>query len=71
VPRACVVVNWRKASMKFSWSFVLGLVLSVTLSPATAQESTRLQFEILKDGSTVAKPGVTVVAVPAVSFERI
>jgi hypothetical protein len=55
--------------MNFSKSLVLGLLLSAAVSPAMAQQSIRLQFEILKDGSTVAKPDVTVIAGSAGTIE--
>jgi hypothetical protein len=46
--------------MKLSRLLVLVSVFSVGNSLVTAQESIRLQFEVAKDGSTVAKPEVSV-----------
>ena len=48
--------------MRFSRFLVFALLLSPFVSSALAQEPIRLQFEIIKDGSTVARPEVTVVA---------
>ena len=46
--------------MKLSRLLVITFVFSIGMVPATAQESVRLQFEVVKDGSTVAKPEVLV-----------
>ena len=55
--------------MNFSRFLVLGLLLCAAVSPAMAQQSIRLQFEILKDGSTVANPEVTIIAGSAGTIE--
>ena len=46
--------------MKLSPLFAFAFVVSVGMSAGLAQESIRLQFEVTKDGSTVAKPEVSV-----------
>ena len=46
--------------MKLSRLFVLAFLFSIGMSPAIAQESIRLQFEIVKDGATVARPEMSV-----------
>ncbi len=45
--------------MKLSRLFLFAFLFSVGMSQAIAQESIRLQFEVVKDGSTVAKPEVS------------
>jgi hypothetical protein len=55
--------------MKSTRSVLFGLLFSAAVSPAMAQESIRLQFEILKDGSTLARPEVTVIAGTAGTIE--
>jgi len=55
--------------MKLSRLFVFGFLLSVGISLAIAQESIRLQFEVVKDGSTVAKPELSVTSGSAGSIE--
>ena len=45
--------------MKLSRLLVFAFVFSAGMSPAIAQELIRLQFEVAKDGSTVAKPEVS------------
>ncbi len=42
--------------MKLNRLFVFAFVLSVGIPSAIAQESVRLQFHVTKDGSSVAKP---------------
>jgi hypothetical protein len=46
--------------MKSSRLFVVAFLFSIGMSPAIAQESVRLQFEVAKDGSTVARPEMSV-----------
>ena len=46
--------------MKLSRLAVFAFIFLVGLSPAIAQESIRLQFEVAKDGSTLAKSEVSV-----------
>jgi hypothetical protein len=45
--------------MKLSCLLVLAVVFSVSMSPAIAQQSIRLHFEVVKNGSTVASPEVS------------
>ena len=42
--------------MNFGRLFVLACLLAVSMSPVLAQETTRLQIEITRDGTLVAKP---------------
>src|SRR5258705_10107602 len=46
----------RRVPMKLNRLFVFAFVLSVGIPSAIAQESVRLQFHVTKDGSSVAKP---------------
>ena len=46
--------------MKFSRLLIFAFVFSIGMSPAIAQQSVRLQFEITRNGSTVARPEVSV-----------
>ena len=46
--------------MKLRRLFVFAVVFSVSMSPAIAQQSIRLHFEVVKNGSTVARPEVSV-----------
>lgn len=55
--------------MKLSRLFVLACLVFVGTSLAIAQESIRLQFEVVKDGSTVAKPEVSVISGSVGSIE--
>jgi len=55
--------------MKLSRLFVFACLVFIGTSLATAQESIRLQFEIVKDGSTVAKPEVSVISGSSGSIE--
>ena len=55
--------------MTLSRLFVFAFLLSVGMSTAIAQESIRLRFEVVKDGSTVAKPEVSVNSGSAGSLE--
>jgi len=55
--------------MKLSRLFVFVFLFSVGMSLAVAQGSIRLQFEVVKDGSTVANPEVSVTAGSAGSIE--
>jgi hypothetical protein len=50
----------RRIPMKSSRLFVFALVFSFSISPAVAQQPIRLQFEVVKNGSTVARPEVLV-----------
>ena len=45
--------------MKFSHVWAFAFVLWIGMSPVIAQQSVRLQFEIARDGSTVARPEVS------------
>jgi len=55
--------------VKLNHLFVLAFVLSAGLSAAMAQESVRLRFEVVKDGSTVAKPEISVTSASAGRIE--
>lgn len=46
--------------MKLNRLFVVAFVLSVGIPSAIAQESVRLQFDVTKDGSSLAKPEMSV-----------
>ena len=46
--------------MELSRLFAFAFLFSVGMSPVIAQQSIRLQFEVTKDGSTVAKPEMSV-----------
>ena len=46
--------------MKLHRLFVFAICFSVGTSLTIAQESIRLKFEVVKDGSTVAQPEVSV-----------
>ncbi|HYT73364.1 MAG TPA: hypothetical protein VEL79_01335 [Vicinamibacterales bacterium] len=48
--------------MKFSRLLAVFSVVCIGASLAIAQDSIRLQFEVVKDGATVAKPEVSVAA---------
>jgi hypothetical protein len=54
--------------MKLSRLLVFAVVFSVSMSPVIAQQSIRLQFEVVKNGSTVARPEVSVDAGSASSI---
>jgi hypothetical protein len=47
----------------------MAFLFAVGASQTIAQESIRLQFEVVKDGSTVAKPEVSVISGSAGSIE--
>ena len=55
--------------MKLSRLLVFACLFSAGTSLAIAQESIRLQFEIVKDGSIVAKPEVSVISGSAGTIE--
>jgi len=55
--------------MKLNRLLVFAFLLSVGTSSALAQESIRLQFEVVKNGSTVATPEVSVISDSAGSIE--
>jgi hypothetical protein len=55
--------------MKLRRLFVFACLVFVGTSLATAQESIRLQFEVVKDGSTVARPEVSVISGSSGSIE--
>jgi hypothetical protein len=55
--------------MKLSRLILFALLISVGVSLTGAQESIRLQFEIVKDGSIVAKPEVSVISGSTGSIE--
>ena len=46
--------------MKWSRLFAFAFLVLVGISPAIAQESIQLRFEVTKDGSTVANPEMSV-----------
>jgi hypothetical protein len=46
--------------MKWSRLFVCASVVTLSLSPATAQESTVLQVEVMRDSAVVARPQLRV-----------
>jgi hypothetical protein len=48
---------------------VMSLLFSVGTSQSIAQESIRLRFGVVKDGSTVAKPEVAVISGSAAAIE--
>ena len=45
-------------TMKVNRLFVLALLFSVSVCPGLAQQSARLQFQVVKNGSIVARPEV-------------
>ena len=55
--------------MKFSRLFVVVSLVSFGASLAIAQDSTRLRFEVVKDGATVANPEVSVAAGSTATLE--
>jgi hypothetical protein len=56
-----MIVNCRRIPMKFSRLLVVGC-LFLGASLANGQDPIRLRFEVVKDGKTVAKPEIAVVA---------
>jgi hypothetical protein len=55
--------------MKLNRLFVFAILFSVGTSVTIAQESIRLGFEVVKNGSTVAQPEVSVTSGSAGSIE--
>ena len=55
--------------MKLRRLFALAIFFSVCTSLTIAQESIRLKFDVVKDGSTVAQPEVSVVSGSADSID--
>ena len=55
--------------MKLYRLFIFAILFSVGTSLTIAQESIRLKFEVVKDGSTVAQPEVSVTPGSAGSIE--
>ena len=55
--------------MKFSRLLVIVPLVSIGASLAIAQNSTRLRFEVVKDGATVANPEVSVAAGSTATLE--
>ena len=55
--------------MKLHRLFAFAILFSVATSLTIAQESIQLKFEVVKDGSTVAQPEVSVTSASAGSIE--